>query len=255
MTTHKDIYTKFLIEYDKANITSSYPSLTEYEAATILDKAYLALVSQKVTGNNVRRASFETDPKAIEDLRPLVFKASPQPIDEPVDASNEYTYSIPDSFLYYVSSSIDTANYNTALDKRNHTRQPVKLVTHELAQKYMSTSTNMPWVRQPVCYFEHNRIHVLVDPYEHYLNHDKYVKDSQKALNDGFEYTLTYICKFKKFAIGNGIDSTEYDFTDTPFELSDTMAEELISLAVAFATETVENPRLTTKLNTRPLEA
>ena len=53
--THSDIYTKFMIEYDKANITSSYPSLTKYEVATILDKAYLALIAQKYTGNNPRR--------------------------------------------------------------------------------------------------------------------------------------------------------------------------------------------------------
>jgi len=39
------------------------------------------------------------------------------------------------------------------------------------------------------------------------------------------------------------------------FELSDQMAEELISLAVAFALENVESTRLNTKLNTRGLEA
>ena len=70
--THNDIYTKFLIEYDKANVTSSYPSLTEYEVATLLDKAYLALISQKVTGNNLRAAALETDIKAVSDLAPLI---------------------------------------------------------------------------------------------------------------------------------------------------------------------------------------
>ena len=70
--THKDIYTKFVIEYDKANVTSSYPSLTEYEVATLLDKAYLALISQKVTGNNLRAAALETDIKAVSDLAPLI---------------------------------------------------------------------------------------------------------------------------------------------------------------------------------------
>jgi len=73
--THKDIYTKFMIEYDKANVTSSYPSLTEYEVATFLDKAYNALIAQKVTGNNVRRASFESDVKSIADLGPLVVNS------------------------------------------------------------------------------------------------------------------------------------------------------------------------------------
>lgn len=47
-----------------------------------------------------------------------------------------------------------------------------------------------------------------------------------------------------------------YDFTDTTqFELSDTMAEELINLAIAMALEVVESTRLTNKLQTRQLEA
>ena len=70
--THNDIYTKYMIEYDKANITTSYPSLTDYEIATVLDKAYLALIAEKLIGNNTRRSAFESDIKAVEDLRPLV---------------------------------------------------------------------------------------------------------------------------------------------------------------------------------------
>lgn len=47
-----------------------------------------------------------------------------------------------------------------------------------------------------------------------------------------------------------------YDFTDTTqFELSDTMAEELINLAIAMALETVESSRLNSKLQTRQLES
>lgn len=70
--THKDIYTKFMIEYDKANLTSSYPSLTEYEVATVLDKAYNALIAQKITGNNYRRSTLESDIKSTADLEPLI---------------------------------------------------------------------------------------------------------------------------------------------------------------------------------------
>ena len=45
-------------------------------------------------------------------------------------------------------------------------------------------------------------------------------------------------------------------FSDSvEFELSDQMAEELINLAIVFALENVESPRLNTKLNTRGLEA
>ena len=41
---------------------------------------------------------------------------------------------------------------------------------------------------------------------------------------------------------------------NTTFELNDTMAEELINLAIIYALENVESPRLNTKLNTRGLE-
>ena len=102
--THKDIYTKFMIEYDKADITSSYPSLTEYETATILDKAYLALINQKYTDNNVRRVPFEGDNKAIEDIRPLINTLSIKlsGTQDPTNASNEVDFEVPENMLFYV---------------------------------------------------------------------------------------------------------------------------------------------------------
>lgn len=105
--THANILKKFLIEYDKANVTSSYPSLTQEEIATILNKAYLALIAQKVTGNNPRRAPFEADTKAISDIQPLTTSAtiSKQPQAHST-AINSVCYNIPSDFLYYVSGMI-----------------------------------------------------------------------------------------------------------------------------------------------------
>ena len=45
-----------------------------------------------------------------------------------------------------------------------------------------------------------------------------------------------------------------YTFDNVEFELSDTMAEELISLAVTMALENVESTRLQSKLTTMQLE-
>ena len=106
--THRDIYTKFMIEYDKAQVTSSYPSLTEYEVATVLDKAYNALIAQKVTGNNYRRVPFEADVKAISDLQPLVeSKTYGRPFSDNAVIRNQLDFNIPNDFLYYVGCRLE----------------------------------------------------------------------------------------------------------------------------------------------------
>lgn len=112
--TYQNIYTKFTIEYDKAGVTSSYPSLTEYEAATILDKAYLALIAQKLTGNNPRRAAFEIDTKAVSDVQQLITKKEYDASDitdnnkehSYVDFDNNMSIKLPTDFLYYVGCQI-----------------------------------------------------------------------------------------------------------------------------------------------------
>lgn len=93
--TYADIKTKFLIEYDKANVTSSYPSLTDYEIATILDKAYLALIAEKVTGNNPRRQVFEGDVKAISDLQKLI-KTGKINANVPISPHGQFKYPVVD---------------------------------------------------------------------------------------------------------------------------------------------------------------
>ena len=222
--TYENIYQKFMIEYDKAGITSSYPSLTEYEAATILDKAYLALIAQKVTGNNARRSTVESDVKAVSDLKGLITT------DECTIAANSDSvvgnrrkWSLPTGFLYFIGGTI-----------RN---TPMKLIPHESAEKFFYTSYNNPWIKIPVCYIEGNHLFTLEEYKQSYINSD--------VVN------VTYIKEPSKFA---NTQSSSIN-TSTTFECNDSMVEELISLAVTFALENVESSRLNTKLNTRGLEA
>ncbi len=240
--THSNIYTKFMIEYDKANITSSYPSLTRYEVATILDKAYLALIAQKLTGNNPRRAGFEADIKALEDLRPLITSSTLSASKNPV-ISNGYDYTVPDDFLYYVMAILKHNSVNTAIDSNDHTMQNVHLISHDKAQNYIATSTNLPWLDDAVCYIQGDNITVLVDAYD--------LKKNTGTL----ALTLSYIKAPAKFAVGPGQSPKDYDFGATEFELSDTMAEEMINLAIIMSTKIVESSRLQSEINTRPLES
>ena len=294
--THKDIYTKFMIEYDKANVTSSYPSLTEYEVATLLDKAYLALIAQKLTGNNQRRMPFEGDNKAIADIEPLIAHADPTLFDNKhVPAINIAQFKLPSDYLYFLqaflnykidrngdrleesevynpaegeyenqdpdiwvqhvdvyygqnpfnsstgsSTTVNTVTSGHPYDKFITRLLPTKLVTHEIAEKFMCTPYNMPWVKNPVCYIEDGVVYAVYDPI------------NKPVVEEGATAHLTYIKKPVAFVK----DQTETDFTTTTeFELSDTMTEELINLAITFALENVESPRLSTKLNTRGLEA
>jgi hypothetical protein len=96
-----------MIEYDKANVTSSYPSLTEYEVATVLDKAYNALIAQKVTGNNIRRAGFESDNKAVSDLQPLIKRVDLGNSSN-THITNVKSFNLESDFLYFVDCNIST---------------------------------------------------------------------------------------------------------------------------------------------------
>lgn len=222
--TYKDIHKKYMIEYDKENVTSSYPSLTTYEIATILDKAYLALIAQKLTGNQ-QRVPFEGDIKAIEDVRNLI-------VSKKISKSNT-TLPIDNAVIYKLS---DILYFLTALVLIDGKLVTTNLVNHEIAKNFMHTATNRPWIKNSVCYIEGDNLIVLYDDYSH-----KNVGDLQ----------LTYIKQPDKF-VDHIIGKT---FDDTQFELNDTMVEELISLAIIMSLETVESPRLQTKLNTKALES
>lgn len=236
--THADIFTKFMIEYDKANITSSYPSLTDYEIATVLDKAYLALIAQKFTGNNARQMAFEGDIKAIEDVRPLIKRTKIQAEENDLlTASNEYTYTIPDDMLYFVDGYVALHWKSRSLDKAGHIGQSVVLMPHVVAQKYRATSTNMPWIKEPILSIEGNHMYLLIDQYAY--------SKSKGTL----DLTLIYLRKPNKFIVDGTIDK------DSDFELTDSMAEELINLAILMSLEIVESTRQESKSKMTVLES
>ena len=235
--THGDIYTKFMIEYDKAGEATSYPSLTKYEIATLLDKAYLAIIAQKLVGNNVRKSGFESDVKAIEDIRPLVTTKRITDIVTAEDDAikNAVQFKISSDLLYYITSKV---RYKIIQSDQSiiYPIDIVKLINHDQAQNFVSTSTNIPWIKNPVGYLENTIFTILFD---NYLNSNQTFKTIDKLI-------LTYIQTPIKFV---------NDTDDKVFELSDSMAEELINLAISFALENVESSRLSSKLQTRQLES
>jgi len=260
---HKDIYTKFMIEYDKFNPNKEYPSLTEYEVATVLDKAYDALIAQKVTGNNFRRIGLEDDVKSISDIEPLIRHADMPFV--PYDHTNILNVAktnLPSDFGYFISLYIGyNIDQNTSelnpYDGRMKRIVPVKLITHQMAEKFFTSAYNIPWVKTPICYIENGSTYIVYD----LLNppiikdgttaHYMYVHKPNTFVKDLGKYDDSYDVSY--FDCSNS--APDYIKNDYEFECDSTFAEELISLAITFALETNESPRLNAKLNTRGLES
>jgi len=248
--TYNDIIEKFKIEYDKANVTSSYPSFTDYEICTILDKSYLNLIAQKFTGNNTRRAPFEADNKAISDLQQLVVTTQKSfEFDSSLKYSNMIWADLPEDFLYYIKAQL-IADYDDAnrLDSKGANLQgdlylPIQLVTHDIAKRFESTPYNMPWIKSPVGYIENDKLYVLYD----IMLHANYIIGSGDC-----EIAITYVKKPMLFV--KWLEDGDED-PNTNFSLNDEMAEALISLAVTYSLENVESPRLNTHVGVKGLES
>ena len=238
--TYKDIYTKFLIEYDKADVSSSYPSLTNEEIAAILDKAMYALIAQKITGNNSRKVALDMDSKAMSDIAPLIRTYTlTQPLVGSTDksvANNEFVY------VYDNNTTPPVYILGGKMIYTDNSEETVQLLTSVIADKFKETAHNKPWLKEPIMYVQQTNststkptcIHILID--------------SGNTKKIGKSLYIRGIMMPIGFAEQKNQDTTQ-------FPLSDTVCEELINLAVIFACRNVQDPRLATVVQTKSLEA
>lgn len=252
--TYNDIYKNFLIEYDKADVSSSYPSLTNEEIAAILDKAMYALIAQKVTGNNPRKVALDMDSKAMSDIAPLIdtwtLTQSTNNTD-PGIAKNEFVYVYSGDVtppVYILGGKITYTDKQKETDKAegsedtNKYEETVQLLTSVIANKFKETIHNKPWIKEPIMYVQRENttskectcIHILID--------------SSKGKITNSSLHIRGIMMPTSFAKQENQNNTE-------FPLSNTVCEELINLAVIFACRNVQDPRLATVVQTKSLEA
>ena len=251
--TYNDIYKNFLIEYDKADVSSSYPSLTNEEIAAILDKAMYALIAQKVTGNNPRKVALDMDSKAMSDIAPLIdtwtLTQSTNNTDSSI-ANNEFVYVYNDGVtppvyilggkITYTDKQKETEKAEGSEDTNKH-EETVQLLTSVIADKFKETVHNKPWIKEPIMYVQRENttskegtcIHILVDSSKGKItNSSLYIRGIMMPTSFAQQKTNT-----------------------DEFPLSDTVCEELINLAVIFACRNVQDPRLATIVQTKSLEA
>lgn len=255
--TYQDIYNKFMIEYDKADVSSSYPSFTEYEICTFLDKAYLAVIAQKVGHSPSQSMLIEQDPKSIHELQHLytirglllnrmridALAHNAFFLDAQEDPFNYEALYILDAKCEMWQDSIDEKKYVIYIGN-------VKPVSIETAQKSFETSSNYPRLKQPLLAvtqydaYANESFVIVVDPTLADVIHDEYIHYNQ---NPPLKYAI---------AVGyiRHPDSFNENL-DNDHSVPDKLASEIISTAVIMALENIESPRMQTKAQLKQLEA
>lgn len=149
-------------------------------------------------------------------------------------AKNERVFNYKDDdVLYYIQSDIEVMS-TAGID-----RYPTALISHADANIFKQTAHNTPWIEYPKVYLENRKVHVLFGP-----------DDFEDAQMDMAKLLVTYIKKPEAFTNTNTTGNVI-----CKYQLSDSMAEEMINLAIIMALETVESSRLSTKVSTSKLES
>ena len=261
--TYNDIYKNFLIEYDKADVSSSYPSLTKEEIAVILDKAMYALIAQKVTGNNPRKVALDMDSKAMSDIAPLIdtwtLTQSTNNTDSSI-ANNEFVYIYDDGVIppvyilggkiTYTDKQKETGKAEGSKDTNKY-EETVQLLTSVISDKFKETVHNKPWIKEPIMYVQRENTTSKENSGNDASKEDTCIHiliDSSKGKITNSSLHIRGIMMPTSFAQQKNQNTTK-------FPLSNTVCEELINLAVIFACRNVQDPRLATVVQTKSLEA
>lgn len=213
MTT-QDLCSLFRVSMDKVNITS-YPDFTNSEICIFLNQGLLSLINTKFTGDNTRKVAFEGDVKRIADLQKLITTSNVAVTVSASNIQNAFYIQLPNNFMLFV----------TGIVGYNNTFYPMLLVTHEKAKSFECTPYNKPWIKYPISYIENGQLFVIYD--------NNIITNIANT-----SIYLTYVTN------PNTINASS--LTDI-FQFNDSVAYELINMAVLIALENIESQRMQTK--------
>lgn len=221
-----ELHIAFKLEADKTG-SLNYPSFEPEEIDYWLNKAYLALVNQKMFGNNPRGEGFDQSQKREDDIRNLILTTSVTPITSSaiVNGLGVNLTDLP-NYLYFISSRTIFSNGNQAVNLN---------ISHNEKDKFVETAINIPWIKHPVVYIEGGNLIVLYDRYS--AAADSYTTDLIE---------VTYLRKPEALSI------------NTPSQvpiISEHVHQEIVDLAVYLAIENISSPRVqTSQLTLNKLE-
>jgi hypothetical protein len=222
MTT-TETHTAFKIELDKSEVTS-YPSFLPVEIDYWLNKSYLMVINQKMSGNNALKQGFEKSQKRVSDLAGLLVSSS---IATMTCASSPSTGTAQTDILYFVNGDLSYKNSAGGTT----TGSTVIPITHEESDMFKKTDTNNPIINTPV---------MVRDSYgfKIYYDETKVFPLSTTVIT----FTYNYIKRPTKIDIVNSPNST--------MEVNESVQMEVVSLAVLLAIENIESSRMSTNSST-----
>lgn len=215
-----EIHKAFKVMMDKnaeAIAFGGCPAFLPDEIDLFLNQAFIEVISNKFTGQNVLQTPFEGSVKRIADLEALVKTddAIPLSLTSGTNVLTMNNFSNNKQRMFYVNAVLHfNGNSSTCV-----------LVSHADARKFLKTYNNDPWVDTPVSTLEDNTLNILIDTY---------------TMEAPYTVDLTYV-SFPPI-----IDSTSpnTDITIVP----DRVLYEVINRAVVIALENIESRRTETKV-------
>lgn len=232
MITRSDLHVAFKVVMDKNSQSTAFggtPAFLDAEIDYWLDQALFQLVSTKFTGHNTLEQPFEGSVKRVQDLEKLV-KTDKGITAQLEDNSNKIVITDllqnqaqGEGRMFFVNAVI---HWNQSDNQDIIQRKPsavVSMIDHQVANKFLETYNNKPWIDTPVATIEDNSLQIYVDttttraPYSVDIT---YVKYPTKIENLGSEGLV---------------------------EIPEYMRYELINIAVQLALENIESRRTETK--------
>ena len=232
MITRSDLHVAFKVVMDKNSQSTAFggtPAFLDAEIDYWLDQALFQLVSTKFTGHNTLEQPFEGSVKRVQDLEKLV-KTDKGITAQLEDNSNKIVITDllqnqaqGEGRMFFVNAVI---HWNQSDNQDVIQRKPsavVSMIDHQIANKFLETYNNKPWIDTPVATIEDNSLQIYVDttttraPYSVDIT---YVKYPTKIENLGSEGLV---------------------------EIPEYMRYELINIAVQLALENIESRRTETK--------
>lgn len=235
--TRDDLHIAFKIEMDKNSQSTAFggcPAFLPEEIDYWLNQGIQQLVSTKFTGNNNLKQPFEGSVKRIQDLEKLVKtdKGIQANLDENtnrITIDNLLNKSVGNQGrMFFITATVNWTD-KTSDTIRRKPSAVVTMVDHNIANRFLETYNNKPWIDNPVATIENNSLQIYVDTT---LTSSPYTVD------------ITYV----KYPTPIEETSEEDGITEIP----EYMKYEIVNTAVALALENIESRRIQTKtqLNT-----